>query len=549
MWLRELKQQFALGVPRERGFALGLVVSGLQAACAVALMAVSAWLISRAAQQPPVLYLQIAVVLVRGFALGRASFRYLERILLHNSAFKMLGTLRPKVFAALIPLAPAGLTTMNRGQTVSRLVTDVDEIQNFALRVLSPLVQSLTVAVLSVVFFAVVSPGSAVVLLLCLLAAFVIAIPISTGLAAAANGTNNSYRRKLAGDTLDLLENLAVLEAYGWSAAMRARIGRSEASLLRIANRQATSAGVGQALLSLLATVATFGSAVLGAQAVESGALPGVMLAALALVPMAVFDVISASQAVLLSWQRYQESAANLLDLMNTKPDSTILVTDGTQQLPKFKNLALKNVTASYPGALSPAIDGFELTLSRGETVLLQGPSGGGKSTVANVLLRFLEPTAGQYLINGKSVQGFMADDIRAAVGYIEQRPTIFLGTLRANLLIGNPQATDAQLWRVLERVSLRETFEAREGLDTQLGERGTAVSGGEAQRIALARALLADFSVLIFDEPTSNVDPLVADALLEDLLAIAKANKNRAVLLISHLPQHETLVDRVVRL
>ncbi|MFM5905690.1 MAG: thiol reductant ABC exporter subunit CydC [Micrococcales bacterium] len=546
---KNLGKSLALGLPQDRGFRLGLAVSALQALSAVALLGVSAWLISRAAEQPPVLYLQIAVVLVRGFALGRATFRYLERVLLHNSAFKMLGAIRPRIFGSLIPLAPAGLSSLNRGVTVSKLVSDVDELQNLPLRVLSPLIQSIVVSIFSVAFFAWLSPGAAWTLAMCLAGAFFIAIPVSTGLAAAANGTANSYRRQLAGNTLDLLENLEVLEAYGWADSIRSRVTRSETALLRIASRNSLSTGIGQGLITLFTALATFGSAWFGAKAVSAGQIPGVMLASLALLPMAVFEVVTTAQPVLLTWQRYQESAQNLLALLDNEPDESISPAQGTRTLDHVKSLELKNLTASYPRALEPAIDGFNLKLRAGESVLLRGPSGVGKSTIALVLMRFLAPSSGEYQINEVSADQYDSDSIRARIGYIEQSPAIFMGTLRANLLIGKPNASDQELWQVLDRVDLAETFRQRDGLDTQVGERGVAVSGGEAQRIALARALLADFDVIVFDEPTSNVDTVTGQKLVRDLLSLAKQKSSRAVVLISHDPEHQGLVDQVIRL
>ena len=174
-----MRRLIRLGLPNTRIFYLGLFISLLQAVSAVALLATSAWLISRASEQPPVMYLMIAVVGVRGFALGRAAFRYGERILLHDAAFKMLATTRPGIFEKLIPLSPAGLGDSSHGQVMSKVVADVDELQNLPLRVIAPIFQSFTVSILTVLGLALLLPSAALSLFLALLATFLIAMPLS----------------------------------------------------------------------------------------------------------------------------------------------------------------------------------------------------------------------------------------------------------------------------------------------------------------------------------------------------------------------------------
>ena len=221
-----------LGLPKSKSFGLGLLVSVLQGLSAVALLATSAWLISRAAEHPPVMYLMIAVVGVRGFALGRSVFRYAERILLHDAAFRMLSATRPRIYRKLIPFAPAGIGLESRGDILTKVGADTDSLQNLALRVIAPLVQAIVVSFLTVLGMALLLPSAAVILLLTLLAAVFIALPISSAISKQAERKQADTLAKHAGQSLDYLEHLDVLVAYGWvDSALRELRKTDEVSL------------------------------------------------------------------------------------------------------------------------------------------------------------------------------------------------------------------------------------------------------------------------------------------------------------------------------
>jgi ATP-binding cassette, subfamily C, bacterial CydC len=544
-----LKRNLALGLPSDGFFRLGLLVAVMQGLAAVALLGVSAWLISRAAEVSSIVYLGIAIVGVRGFAVGRATFRYVERLLLHESAFRMLGKRRPDIFKKLAPFIPAGFSEVGRGETMARVVNDVEELQNLPLRVVAPLVQTTVVAVASTIFLWSLLPVAGLALLLSVASCFIIAIPLSAKLAKSSDQTIAPLKARLAEQSLDLLENQDVYLAYGWMGEKRDEIAETDRQLRKAIAKSATSSGLGTALFTLFSMVAVVAGAWFGGIAVSSGSLPGATLAIFALLPIAVFEVLQAAQPAMASFRKFEVSADRIAELLDREIPQELVFEAAEFHMQDFESMELRSVDVRYPTSKHPVLSSLNFSLKRGETLLLSGESGIGKSTVALLLARLIQPSSGQYLINGKPVAHYSVESVRKRVGLVEQRPTVFLGDVRANLKVAKPSANDQKLIRVLENVGLWQMFEAREGLETQLGDRGVLISGGEAQRLALARAILADFDVLILDEPTANVDRQTADKLVQDLMRVARQEERRAIVLISHEERFKALVDREVRL
>lgn len=545
---RTFKRLISIGLPRDTFFSWGLVVSALQGLSAVSLLAVSAWLISRAAEVSSIVYLGIAIVGVRGFAVGRATFRYFERLLLHESAFRMLASRRPQLFEKLAPFIPAGMAQVGRGEAMARVVNDVDELQNLSLRVVAPLVQSLVVSVASVFFIWLLVPEAGIALMLILLAAFIVAIPLSARLSRLSDRSTAPLRARMSNLSLGLLENLDVYIAYGWVEAKRAEINRVEFELRKAIAKSAVSNGLGVSLFTLLSTSAVIAGAWFGGLAVSNLSVPGASLAVLVLLPLAIFEVVQTAQPALSALRKFKVSAERVSYLLDRDIPRALQFETGDRKLDHFESIELRSVSITYPENPEPALENFDLTIKPGESVLLFGESGAGKSSVALLLARLIQPSSGSYHINGKPASFFAPADVRRIFGLVEQNPMVFIGDVRANLVFAKPGALDAELIAVLDQVGLWSMFADREGLDTQLGDRGVLISGGEAQRLALARAILAEFKVLILDEPTANVDRDTAGALIADLLRVARGSEDRAVVLISHEEQFKALVDRSVQ-
>ncbi|SKC48681.1 thiol reductant ABC exporter subunit CydC [Okibacterium fritillariae] len=526
-----------LAQPRLRVALPGILVGILAAFCTVALLATSAWLITKAAEQPPILFLSMAVVGVRAFALGRAFFRYLERLFSHDAAFRQLEIVRVEVLRRLIPLAPGGLGRAKRGSLLSALVSDVDDLQNLPLRVVQPIVTSLGVAVVAVVGVAFLSPVAAVGLAACLVLAFTVSAFWVTRYAARAERSIAPRRAAVLDALLDYLNNLDVLTAYGADAAARARIERADADLTQAVVRRAGGAGIAAATLSLFSGLAVVVAVIAGIPAFGAGTLSAPELAVIALVPLAVFEIVAMVPVAVGVFRQVRSSAARIAEVVPATVPAGIPVDDpavvsGQRASTGVPRIELSDLRVRWPGRVETAVRGVTVTLEPGDRLLVEGESGAGKTSLAQALVRFVDIDGG-YLIDGVPAERMPQDEVRRIVGLSEQTPYLFDETIRQNLLFAKDDADDAQLLDVLRRVGLDSWVAGRGGLDARVGERGSLVSGGQAQRIALARALLHDFPVLVLDEPTANVEADLADALVRDL--VAAAGNQRTVILISH--------------
>ena len=537
-----------LAQPPARRFIPGLLLGILASGSAVALLATSAWLITRAAEQPPILFLGFAVVGVRAFALGRAFFRYVERLVTHDAAFRSLAVLRTGVFRRLIPIAPDGLGGTRRGDLLTRLVSDVDQLQDLPLRVVQPLATSLVVSILSVITVAIVLPGAGLTLAVALVIAAVVGTIVHSGISGTAERDIAPLRAELAQLVLDFVSRLDVLTAFGITAEREAAIAAADARLRAAQLRRSLAAGVVSAAMSLLTGAAMIGALVVAAPAHAAESITGPALALVVLVPIAVFEAFGMVPLAVGAWRRVRVSAERIATVVpGTVPEEIPQALPDPAPLPSGTTLVLDRVSARWPGAASPALRSVSVTVAPGDCLLVTGESGAGKTTLAHVLVRFLDHEGG-YSLGGVDVKTLDPDAVRTVVGLCEQSPHLFDDSIRQNLLFARETASDDDLHAVLASVGLDEWVVERGGLDAAVGERGSLVSGGQAQRIALARALLAEFPVLVLDEPTANVDVDRADALMADLLRGA-ASAHRAVIVISHTAIDSALVTATLRL
>lgn len=534
----------AMAGPRSGRFALALLLGSLALGSAVGLMATSGWLISRASQQPPVMYLMLAVTATRAFGIGRAVFRYAERLVSHDAVLRMLADTRVAVYRRLERLAPAGLRTTRRGDLLSRLVADVDALQDYWLRWLLPAGAALLVSAASVGFTAWLLPEAGAALAAGLLAAGV-GVPLLTGaVARRAEHRLSPARGALATQVADLLTGTAELTVTGALPARTAEARRADTVLTRIASRAATATALGDGLTALTTGLTVAAAALVGAQAVADGRLSGVAMAVVVLTPLAAFEAVLGLPLAAQYRQRVRRSAERVYEVLDA-PDP-VREPEVPQSAPASPfPLRVRGLRARHAGQDRDALAGLDLTLEQGRRIAVVGPSGAGKTTLAQVLLRFLDAEAGTYTLGGTDAYGLDGDDVRRLVGLCAQDAHLFDSTVRENLLLARREATEAELRDALARARLLEWADGLpDGLDTLIGEHGARLSGGQRQRLALARALLADFPVLVLDEPAEHLDLPTADALTADLLA---ATEGRTTLLITHRLAGLAAVDEVI--
>ncbi|MGW1622416.1 thiol reductant ABC exporter subunit CydD [Streptomyces sp. NPDC002172] len=523
---------------------LALLLGALALGSAVGLMATSGWLISRASQQPPVLYLMVAVTATRAFGIGRAVFRYGERLVSHDAVLRMLADTRVAVYRRLERLAPAGLRATRRGDLLSRLVADVDTLQDYWLRWLLPAGVAVAVSAGAVGFTAWLLPEAGAALALGLLAAGVGVPLVTSAVARRAEHRLAPARGLLATRVTDLLTGTAELTVAGALPARTDAARRADGTLTRIASRGATATALGDGLTALLTGLTVVAAALLGAQGVTDGRLSGVAMAVVVLTPLAAFEAVLGLPLAVRHRQRVRRSAERIYEVLDAP--EPVREPERPRQAPAAPfPVVLKGLTARYPGQARDALGGLDLTLHEGHRVAVVGASGAGKSTLAQVLLRFLDPDAGSYTVAGVDAYGMDSDDVRRLVGLCAQDAHLFDSSVRENLLLARKDATEEDLRDALGRARLLDWADGLpDGLDTLVGEHGARLSGGQRQRLALARALLADFPVLVLDEPAEHLDLPTADALTADLLA---ATEGRTTLLITHRLAGLEAVDEVI--
>lgn len=542
-----------LAMPRGSGWAKAVAAGALSAVCAVALLAASGYLITRAAEHPPILYLTLVMVGVRAFALGRAALRYVDRLAGHDASFRQLAVVRTEMYRRLASVAPAGLGSTGRGDLMTRLVTDTDRLQDLPIRVVGPLVSAGVVAVSSVVAVAIVSVPAALVLLLGLAVAALLGSVVTRAIAERSDRVTAADRGRVADLVLDTVRTLDVFAAYGTLDERLAHIARLDAGVTRAVRRRGTVEALVGALVGLVGGGAVIGILAVGAPAVVSGALDGPLWALTVFVPLALFEVVGGVPLAVLTLRRVRAAAERVEQVVPARVPAGIVPEPEQDADPAELTVsgpvtvAVRDLTVQWPGATTPAVDGVSLDLRPGEVVVLEGPSGAGKSTLVDALVRFVDHQ-GSYTIDGVSAKDMHPDVVRARIGLIEQDPFVFDQSVRQNLLFARETATDDELLAVLDRVGLGEWVGRRGGLDASVGERGGLVSGGQAHRLALARALLHAFPVLVLDEPTADIDPDLGDAVLHDLVTTARA-AGRTVVIVSHVPVRADLVDRTLRM
>lgn len=526
--------------PFWRGMALSVLLGFLTVASSVALMATSAWLISTCGLRPSVADLGVSIVGVRFFGIMRGVMRYLERLVSHETTFRLLAALRVRFYAAVEPLAPAALTRYRTGDLLGRVLADIETLQDLYLRVIAPPVVALLVALGVTVFFAAFDAGVALVALLAMGIGGTLAPLLAYRTARGAGQTRIAGRAALNAALLDAVQGMADAAAYGYIAPRLEAIHAESRALasheIRVARWDALQMGLG---------VAVANGAALAVLITAIPRVDGLYLATLTLATIAAFEAITPLAQAAVHLGANMSAARRLHEIITAPP----AVTPPLKALPAPTegSVTLAGVTFRYAPDAPPVLRDFSLSVGAGERIAILGASGAGKSSLVNVLLRFWEYQGGRVTVGGRDLRGLAFEDVRAHFSVMTQRTHLFNTTLRENIRIARPDASDAEVEAAAQRAQIHD-FIARlpDGYDTLAGENGAKLSGGERQRVALARALLKDSPVLVLDEATAHLDAVTERAILETVLDVTRG---RTLIMLTHRRALLDRMDRVYRL
>ena len=502
---------------------------------AVALTATSAWLISAAALHPPVLTLTVAIVAVRGFGLAKGVFRYLERLASHDVALRVLSDLRVRLWETLVRAGPVVSRRLRTGDLLARLTNDVDAQQDVLVRALVPAAAAAVVGLGTVTALGILLPAAGAALAAGLVGAGLLAPACTVWAGRRAARRDAAARGALTGAVVDLLEGSPDLVAFGAAGRRRCEVGALDDRLTALTRRGAAATGIGVALTVLSVGCSTVACLALGIAALRAGTLSGTSLAVLALTPLAAAELVAALPDAALRLAAAVPAGRRItaLDRLPTpasEPDVPRPVTPG-------RALAARDLAVRWPSATHDAVDGVGLSVDGSRRVLLTGPTGSGKTSVLAALMRLVDPAAGSVTLDQVDTLAMRGDDVRDRIAWCGPHTHLFDSTLRQNLLLARPGASDEQLHECIRRAGLSGWVASLpDGLGTRVGTHGGAVSGGERQRIGLARAFLSDRPVVLLDEPTAHLDADTAARVCEHLLDVTSG---RTAIVVTHRP-HE---------
>lgn len=534
--------------PYRGWMALGVLGALVTLIANVLLMAVSGWFITAmavaGAAGVSINYFTPAA-LIRLAAMLRTGGRYGERLATHEATLHLLASLRVWLYRRLIPLAPAALDDLHSGDILSRIRGDVDALDNLYIRVLVPVIVALVGGALFFLFLLLYDTRVALLSLGFMLLAGV-AVPWWSRAVGEAPGKRAAQAESdLRVACVDGLQGMAELQVLGAAQAQAARIDSLSQALARDQVRLAGLSGIAQGSVGLCMHLSLWGLLWLLIPLVQSGQLLPPQLAMLALFTLAAFEAVAPLPLAFQQLGRTTAAATRLRALIERTP--AVSEPTGTAPSPDGLGLVIEGLGFGYPGAARPVLDGVDLQVAEGERLAVIGASGSGKSTLLDLILGFRSADSGEIRIGGVPVGEMPGDQLRRLVTLVGQRSQLLDASIRANLLIANPQAPPTALEQACRTARIHGFIESLpEGYDTWVGETGVRLSGGQARRIAIARALLRDAPILLLDEPTEGLDAETAEALMDSLV---KLMAGRTVILVTHRTAGLDRVDRVVKL
>ena len=543
--MRALLPYLALYKRHKWMLTLGVVLAIVTLLASIGLLTLSGWFLSASAVAGFAGLYSFNYMLpaagVRGTAIARTAGRYFERLVSHDATFRVLQHLRIFTFSKLLPLSPAGLARFRQGELLNRVVADVDTLDHLYLRVISPLVGAFVVIVVVTLGLCMLDVPLALTLGGIMLLTLLLLPPLfyRAGKATGEKLTRlrGDYRQQLT----SWLQGQAELTIFGASRRYRARMESTELSWHEAQRRQSELTALSQALMLLIGGFAVIAMLWMAAGGVGGNTQPGALIALFVFCALAAFEALAPVTGAFQHLGQVIASAVRITQIVEQTPE--VQFKEGHSVVPDSVAVQLTEVTFAYEGQTQNALDGINLTVQAGQHVAILGRTGCGKSTLLQLLTRAWDPRQGQILFNTTPLTDFNEQTLRKIVSVVPQRVHLFSATLRDNLLLASPTASDEALCAVLEQVGLHKLLED-DGLNAWLGEGGRQLSGGELRRLAVARALLHDAPFMLLDEPTEGLDATTESQIL-DLLA--QTMKHKTVLMVTHRLRGLANFDQII--
>jgi len=512
---------------------LSVLLGVLTIGSSIGLMGTSAWLISTAALHPSIATLQVAIVGVRFFGILRGISRYFERLVSHNVTFKILTELRVWFYKSLVPLAPARLLNFRSGDLLSRIISDIKSLEDFYVRSAAPPLVALLIGMGTSLFLGWYHPIFGILLGgFFFLNGFI--LPLLVRILARETGEKLVSERSLLTEGLvNFIQGLPDLIVYGQSEEKQNQLKNINQRYNTAQLRLARISGLNEGLMILLSNLAMWLALIAAIPLIWDGEIAGVMLAALALLTLTSFEAVQPLPLAMETLSSSLKAGSRLFEVVDAQPVVVDPVTPVS--FPSHFSLEGENLSFCYPSSRQPALDRISFRLGEGETLAIVGPSGGGKSTLTNLLLRFWGDFQGKLLLGEKkiSISSLAQASIRQHISVVSQNGYLFHETIQANIALGNPDAGIEEIINAARKARIHKMIHSLpDGYQTAIGERGQRLSAGERQRILIARAVLKNAPVFLLDEPTANLDPLTEQEVLDTLFEILK---NKTALLVTH--------------
>ncbi|HDL19577.1 MAG TPA: thiol reductant ABC exporter subunit CydC [Bacteroidetes bacterium] len=497
----------------------------------IGLLMTSAYIIAKAALHPSIADLQVGIVGVRFFGISRGIFRYLERLISHEATLRLLSKFRVWFYQGIEPLAPARLIKYKSGDLLNRIISDIGNLEHLYIRVLAPPVIAALVTVLMFFLFETFNLVFSILLLISFFIAG-IGVPVFIFIVSRKTGEEvNRLRSKLQIQTIDSLQGISEILIFGQEERFRNKIHILNQRYEKKQRQHTFINGVHEALIGLIMNFTILAMLLIAIPQVTAATLDGIYLSVIALGIMAAFEAISPLPAAAQHLEQSIKSGQRLLDLVNANP----LITDPKtpSSVPDDFSLKFENLSFKYDKNDDFSLRHVSFTVPQGSKIAVVGSSGAGKSTLVNLMLRFWDFPDGHIFIGNRDIRTFRQEDVRNLISVVSQNTYLFNETIQENLSLANPEKSKDELEEAMRQAQLWETVQSLpKQAETFVGEQGFLFSGGERQRLAIARSFLKDAPILILDEPTANLDAFTEQKILRIFWDLSK---NKTTVLITH--------------